>query len=340
MHGYGYGGFELFLLFLCCIYDTLTLTYLFYSHRLAKFSALSLYYLAKQVTIRYDEKCSCQSSLCSLQCTEWRTVHNYCCEMAKRVLTRTGLPSETCSALASIGVTTCGELLLTSPLTIMSACDVSYQEALQLIYRVSEKIAPAPTTALQSLQQRKKQSVYLATGLVPLDRALRGGLLLGTITDLCGAPGVGKTQFCLSCVIQYLAEGFKRGESKNRSVIYIDAELKLDASRLIEIAAERFPDIFSPDHNISAPHNLDDLLTHIQILRPNSATEFEAVVAELQTTIVRAKASLVIVDSIASIVRKENWDEREKEAFLIAQSQTLKMTSEVCGCAILATNQV
>lgn len=222
----------------------------------------------------------------------------------------------------------------------MSACDVSYQEALQLIYLVSEKIAPAPMTALQSLQQRRKQSVYLATGLVPLDRALRGGLLLGTITDLCGAPGVGKTQFCLSCVIQYLAEGFKRGESKNRSVIYIDAELKLDASRLIEIAAERFTDIFSPDHNISAPHNLDDLLTHIQILRPNSAVEFEAVVAELQTTIVRAKASLVIVDSIASIVRKENWDEREKEAFLIAQSQTLKMTSEVCGCAILATNQV
>lgn len=278
--------------------------------------------------------------LCSLQCTELRTVHNYCCEMAKRVLTRIGLPSETCSSLASIGVTTCGELLLTSPLTIMSACDVSYQEALQLIYLVSEKIAPAPMTALQSLQQRRKQSVYLATGLVPLDRALRGGLLLGTITDLCGAPGVGKTQFCLSCVIQYLAEGFKRGESKNRSVIYIDAELKLDASRLIEIAAERFTDIFSPDHNISAPHNLDDLLTHIQILRPNSAVEFEAVVAELQTTIVRAKASLVIVDSIASIVRKENWDEREKEAFLIAQSQTLKMTSEVCGCAILATNQV
>lgn len=53
--------------------------------------------------------------------------------------------------------------------------------------------------------------------LVPLvDAALRGGLQAGTLTELVGPNGGGKTQFCMTmCTEVYFAAG---GGSHGRSV--------------------------------------------------------------------------------------------------------------------------
>lgn len=48
----------------------------------------------------------------------------------------------------------------------------------------------------------------------------------------------------------------------------------------------------------------------------------------------------MVIDSIASLVRKDNLDEKDRESFLMKQSGILKRIAEKCNCAILATNQV
>ena len=53
-------------------------------------------------------------------------------------------------------------------------------------------------TALEMLRQ-EKSSPAIVTFCEDLDEMLGGGVPLSKITELCGAPGVGKTQTWLAC---------------------------------------------------------------------------------------------------------------------------------------------
>jgi RecA/RadA recombinase len=68
----------------------------------------------------------------------------------------------------------------------------------------------------------------LPTCLPSLDRILRGGVRLGTITELVGKSGTGKTQLALQLCIA--AAKFNQG------AIYIDSEKKLSLPRLREMS--------------------------------------------------------------------------------------------------------
>jgi len=46
----------------------------------------------------------------------------------------------------------------------------------------------------------------VATGVTPLDAMLGGGLRMGHITEVCARPGCGKTQLCLTVVLNAIAD--------------------------------------------------------------------------------------------------------------------------------------
>jgi RecA/RadA recombinase len=46
----------------------------------------------------------------------------------------------------------------------------------------------------------------VATGVTPLDAMLGGGLRMGHITEVCARPGCGKTQLCLTVVLNSIAD--------------------------------------------------------------------------------------------------------------------------------------
>lgn len=71
---------------------------------------------------------------------------------------------------------------------------------------ISEKIKPSTTTVYNLLTLYNQQQRFLPTNIPQLDEALKGGLFLGNLVDLCGGPGVGKTQFCMSLCVKTLAE--------------------------------------------------------------------------------------------------------------------------------------
>ena len=72
---------------------------------------------------------------------------------------------------------------------------------------------------------------HVPTGLPVLDHALRGGLRVGTITELVGRAGTGKTQLAMQLCV--MAARYSQG------CIYIDTEKKLSLPRLREIAEQR-----------------------------------------------------------------------------------------------------
>lgn len=85
----------------------------------------------------------------------------------------------------------------------MEAADLSYDNAIDLLASVSSKLVHS-RTALQVLEEKSQRSCFLSTGMKSLDYFLQGGLIIGTISEVCGPPGIGKIS--LRYTIYYRAD--------------------------------------------------------------------------------------------------------------------------------------
>lgn len=149
------------------------------------------------------------------------------------------LPAVLVNQLAQIGVVTVGELFHASPLQVVAYTDLSLGELEKLRADIATKVAQPTATALSLLRDRQSHAensdrYYISTGLLPLDQSLRGGIPLGSVADICGSPGAGKTQFCLFMAITTILD------SPDCSIIYIDAELKVDSNRLLQLLTAQY----------------------------------------------------------------------------------------------------
>lgn len=95
----------------------------------------------------------------------------------------------------------------------------------RLVDRRIDNPSPSPPTPWGERMR------YLPTGLDSLDKLLRGGVRVGTITEVVGRSGVGKTQLALQLSI--MAAKFNQGS------VYVETEKKLSVPRLKEMTAHR-----------------------------------------------------------------------------------------------------
>jgi RAD51-like protein 1 len=197
--------------------------------------------------------------------------------MANRKLERIGIDPFLCERLATSNITTARDLLAASPLVVMLAADMSMNDVKGMIHMVSGKVLTTPKSALAVMLERSKKVQFISTGVGSFDTALKGGLLIGTISEIVGTPGAGKTQFCLSCALHTIAEVHKKCvgnvtgsgsnyELSNFGIVYIDTELKFDPNRLIQMAIENYPELYSSEFRIDAPHQIDALLQCVKVL--------------------------------------------------------------------------
>uniref|UniRef100_UPI00358F966B DNA repair protein RAD51 homolog 2-like isoform X1 n=1 Tax=Myxine glutinosa TaxID=7769 RepID=UPI00358F966B len=163
--------------------------------------------------------------------------------MASKNLRRAGLPAELCSRLAKQQVVTCQDFLTLSPLDLLRMTGRSYEDLSQLMMTISKHCCPKTTTALEIKQQHKQQSAFLPTSLASLDNALCGGLACGSVTEVSGPPGCGKTQLCM--MLSVLATLPMRMGGLDSPVIYIDTEGAFSPLRLMEIAQKRYSEYFA-----------------------------------------------------------------------------------------------
>jgi predicted ATP-dependent serine protease len=134
--------------------------------------------------------------------------------------------------LSSIGINTTHDIFVVNPLIILSKTDITLTEFEQLRSSLSSRLTPHPKTALAMLRENihNREKRFLSTGIAAMNRILYGGLLIGSLTDICGLPGSGKTQFCMTMCLQALLQ------QETTRVMYIDIELKLDLQRLSQLA--------------------------------------------------------------------------------------------------------
>jgi RAD51-like protein 1 len=109
----------------------------------------------------------------------------------------------------------------------------------------------------------------------------------GSITEFVGPAGVGKTQCCLSLVVQAtlpLQYGGLDG-----GVIYVDTENTFSPSRLTEIAEKRWPDLFQ------TPESLQHLLERICVFTVSSGEAMLNTLESIEEKLIATSAKLVSI---------------------------------------------
>ncbi|XP_062815015.1 DNA repair protein RAD51 homolog 3 isoform X5 [Anolis carolinensis] len=195
--------------------------------------------------------------------------------------------------LVAAGFQTAGDLTETGPCQLSKEAGISKEEALEILQVVKreqpneggkssgEATSFRKYTALELLEEEQAQG-FIVTFCSALDGVLGGGIQLGKITEICGAPGVGKTQLCMQLTVDIqIPESFGglAGEA-----VFIDTEGSFMVDRVADMAvacvqhcrliAETHPD---EDHPPALEtFSLDNILSHIYYFRCHDYVELLA----------------------------------------------------------------
>ncbi|XP_064280344.1 DNA repair protein RAD51 homolog 2 isoform X7 [Passer domesticus] len=231
------------------------------------------------------------------------------------------------------------DFLCLSLLELMKVTGQSYYEVQKLLCKVSRACAPKMQTAYE-MKLRKSvnpSSAFLSSTLHGLDRVLHGGVPCGSLTEITSPPGCGKTQFCI--MLSVLATLPVSMGGLDGAVIYIDTESAFSAERLIEIAANRFPTYYDSDEKLLC------MTRSIHLYRELTCCSVLKRIMSLEEEIILKKVKLVIIDSVASVVRKE-FDTKlqgnlaERSNFLTKGASVLKYLAEEFSIPVILTNQI
>ncbi|XP_065694710.1 DNA repair protein RAD51 homolog 2 isoform X1 [Patagioenas fasciata] len=259
--------------------------------------------------------------------------------MAAKKLRRARLSQELCERLSRHQITTCQDFLCLSLLELMKVTGQSYYDVQKLLCKVSRACAPKMQTAYEMKLKKSvsPSSAFLSTTLHSLDKVLRGGVPCGSLTEITSPPGCGKTQFCI--MMSVLATLPVSMGGLNGAVIYIDTESAFSAERLIEIAGNRLPTYFDSDEKLFC------MTCSVHVYRDLTCGSVLKRIMSLEEEIISKKVKLIIIDSVASVVRKE-FDTKlqgnlaERSNFLARGASMLKYLAEEFSIPVILTNQI
>jgi len=170
-----------------------------------------------------------------------------------------------------------------------------------------------------------------STGCKSIDELLGGGFESGTVTQLYGEAGSGKTNICLQAAIECVRKG--------NAVIFIDSE---------GFSPERFLQIASTSSSTSGSEDVEveSIARRIIIYEPQSFEQQTSCISEIETVIKekegKSGVALVILDSATLFYRLELDDERSVYLRRVLANQIMQLLelARRYDLAVIITNQV
>jgi len=185
------------------------------------------------------------------------------------------------------------------------------------------------------------ETLPVPSSLRELDEALGGGLPLGSITEFVGPPGAGKTQFCLmlSAVVAS-TNVFGKREAR---VAYVDTEGAFSSKRLFEIFEEKFRDRLSS--GVAEDEWKERIGDSVMVYQAPTCAKLMTTLEKLDSDVILKNYRLVILDSIASTVRREfhggQSDSLVDRSKLLAKiAKLLKELAQHHDIPVVVTNQI
>lgn len=257
--------------------------------------------------------------------------------MSHKLLKSLEMPNHLYEKLNSSRLFTIKDLVTKMPMDLvkllnipLSTVEALYTNALQN----SANIEPVDTLTLYKSYQDKHIDF---DRLDTFDTLLNTNELLktGILTEICGPPGVGKTQFLLKTCSTHLLDP---NNAKN-SIIYIDTENNFNPGRLLEISRVKYT------HNLQSEEDVLNMSKRVYVAKVFSMSDFNKKMEQLEREIIKQNTSLVIIDSLASLVRREFsgnnaqvYSDRSK--FLTKISTYLKKIAQLLDVSMILTNQI
>ncbi|NXM10314.1 RA51C protein, partial [Ploceus nigricollis] len=260
--------------------------------------------------------------------------------------------------LAAAGFQTAQELLDTGPCGLSKEIGISREEALEALQVVRQEChgdaartaggsgTTRKCTALELLEEEQTQG-FIITFCSALDNILGGGVQLTKITEICGAPGVGKTQLCMQLAVDVQIPecfGGVAGEA-----VFIDTEGSFMVDRVVDIAAACVQHCHliaeaqqEEDHQKALEtFSLENILSHIYYFRCRDYTELLAQVYLLPEFLSEhSKVRLVVIDGIAFPFRHDFEDLSLRTRLLNGLAQQLIIIANDHRAAVVLTNQM
>ncbi|XP_061246131.1 DNA repair protein RAD51 homolog 3 isoform X5 [Bos javanicus] len=265
--------------------------------------------------------------------------------------------------LASAGFQTAEELLEVKPSELSKEVGISKEEALETLQIIRRECLTNKTsysviaesgrkcTALELLEQEHTQN-FIITFCSALDNILGGGIPLTKTTEICGAPGVGKTQLCSSLDSMQLAIDVQIPEcfgGVEGEAVFIDTEGSFMVDRVVDLATACIQHLqliagthMEEEHpKALQDFTLENILSHIYYFRCRDYTELLAQVYLLSDFLSEhSKVRLVIVDGIAFPFRHDLDDLSLRTRLLNGLAQQMISLANNHRLAVILTNQM
>ncbi|XP_064438748.1 DNA repair protein RAD51 homolog 3 isoform X6 [Mirounga angustirostris] len=195
--------------------------------------------------------------------------------------------------LVSAGFQTAEELLEMKPCELSKEVGISKEEALETLQIIRRECLTSKSryaaiaesgkkcTALELLEQEHTQS-FIITFCSALDNILGGGIPLTKTTEICGVPGIGKTQLCMQLAVDVqIPECFGGVEGE---AVFIDTEGSFMVDRVVDLATACIQHLrliagthMGEEHpKALEDFTLENILSHIYYFRCRDYTELLA----------------------------------------------------------------
>ncbi|XP_068602094.1 DNA repair protein RAD51 homolog 3 [Brachionichthys hirsutus] len=199
-------------------------------------------------------------------------------------------------------------------------------------------------TALELFQREEEELRSIVTFSSRLDAALDGGVPIGKTTEICGVPGVGKTQLCLQLAVDVQVPPCFGGVGGQ--VVFVDTEGSFLLQRVIDIAAAavRHCSLLVEDDEqrvAMETFTVETILSNILLVRCYDYVELLAELYLLPDFLrARPRVRLLVIDSVASPFRLL-FDELSRRTRLLnglAQQLVTMVTKN--NISVVVTNQM
>ncbi|XP_008316086.1 DNA repair protein RAD51 homolog 3 [Cynoglossus semilaevis] len=221
---------------------------------------------------------------------------------------------------------------------------VSQQDVLELLQAVRGEGGDAwsSSTSLELLQ-KEGESRSIVSFCSQLDEALSGGVPVGKITEVCGTPGVGKTQLCLQVAVDVQIPPCFGGLGGH--VIFVDTEGGFLLQRIEDIAAAvvRHCSLLVEDDEQREgilTFTVETILSNIYVVRCNDYIEVLAQLHLLPDFLLEhPRTCLLVIDSVACPFRHIEVVSQRTQ---LLQSLGLQLTNLAIryNLAVLVTNHM
>lgn len=191
-----------------------------------------------------------------------------------------------------------------------------------------------------TLQVRPRLTPKLTTGSPALDRHLAGGFPCGSVTEIAGESGSGKTQLCLQIALLTQLPPSLGGLSASSLFLY--SEFPFPSRRLNQLAQSL---LSTRRSQFARPYNpLDHVFVHPLQTADHLLDELPRIESFIESSRARLPVRLIVIDSIAALFRSEfdntPVDLKRRSSIFFKISGRLKSLAKKFDLAVILTNQV